>query len=94
MGQHDDLLPLPELDFMLDGGALPCYYAEAMRLYARAAFAAGVREGRERAAKVADQVGYAHEVQQGAELAFDIAAAIRAMIAARPDPDAAPKGDA
>ena len=33
---------------------------------------------REACAKVCDRVGYHHEVQQGAELAFDLAAAIRA----------------
>ena len=33
---------------------------------------------REACAKVCDRVGYYHEIQQGAELAFDLAAAIRA----------------
>lgn len=37
-----------------------------------------VLEEREACAKVCDGVGYSHEVLEGAELAFDLAAAIRA----------------
>jgi len=50
------------------------YTAKQMKEYA----AKCVALEREACAKLCDRVGYDHEVQQGAELAFDLATAIRA----------------
>jgi hypothetical protein len=41
-------------------------------------YAAGAADEREACAKLCDEVGMFHEVSQGADLAFDMAAAIRA----------------
>ena len=50
---------------------------DCLERFAELVRADAIAEEREACAKVCDRVGYHHEVQQGAELAFDLAAAIR-----------------